>query len=53
MRASAGVEDGDRKGRRSFLVYNVYNIVYNFPVNSKEFKHWLTQQGATFQLGLK
>jgi len=30
---------------------NINNIVYIHAVNSKEFKRWLAQQGATFQAG--
>ena len=38
-----------RTGKSShFPLDNINNIVYIFPVNSKEFKRWLTQQGATF-----
>lgn len=32
-------------------VDDINNIVYSARVNSKEFKRWLTQQGATFQTG--
>lgn len=32
-------------------VDDINNNVYNGAVNSKEFKRWLTQRGATFQAG--
>ena len=32
-------------------VDDINNIVYSGAVNSKEFKRWLTQRGATFKAG--